>query len=145
MTSEKPIVTAVPAGSGARVRRSTTKSSPSGVAERVLDVAAQIGALDDGCRNGGAVRRPGAVRRGADRDRVGTDRDLHRALAGAAPGELDLERPEAHQGALAALLDHLGVDEVRVADEVGDEQARRLLVELTRRADLGDAAHSTSR
>ena len=49
--------------------------------------------------------------------------------------DLRAER-RADPGAAARDLDHLGLEEVGLADEVGDEAADRLLVDLRRRADL---------
>ena len=67
-------------------------------------------------------------------------RQSHRPLAGAAPGQFEIERTKADESALAALLDKLGSDEIGVADEIRDEAARRLLVEFDRRSGLRDAA-----
>ena len=81
-----------------------------------------------------------AGRAAMQRHALGAHRELHRPLAGAAAREVEIEVAEPDQRALAALLEELGIDQVGVADEVGDEQAHRLLVELDRRSGLRDAA-----
>ena len=46
--------------------------------------------------------------------------------------ELDLHVAQAHRRACAAVRAELGFDEVRIADEVGDEAVARRLIKLAR-------------
>ena len=115
--------------------RSITSQSPTGVATVYSTCLPRYDAL--------AMRASSAAApAGAERCRITASGRIASVTGpGRAPrrGRSSSSRAEPHQRPLAPLLDELGLDQVRVADEVGDEEVRRLLVELARRAGLRDA------
>src|SRR5688572_28981584 len=95
--------------------------------DRVFEMLAKIGRLGDTTRKCWRGRL-----RGMQRDAIRAHRELHRPFDGGAAQKVEVERAELDQRALAALFDKLGIDNVRIADEVRDEQAHWLLVKLDR-------------
>ena len=104
-----------------------------------LDRRAEVDDLADRALDAAAAR----VARRLERDALRADRDAQdvaRAAAGRQRGEDPAVLAEAHDGVLAVDVVHAHVDDVRGADEVGDERRRGALVEAAGRRDLLDDA-----